>query len=412
MSHHKGTAEPFANQVAPMTTRMRATSTSRRLVADVVRPAELAAADIAAWRAMQAAEPAFASPLLGPDFAMAVGGVRADARVAVFRQGGETVGFLAHHRRPSGFARPIGAPFCDYHALVCDPGAALDVGEALAAAGLGRLRLTGLVDPFGQFEAAVAERTLAHRIILADTGQNYLDALRAASQNRFKNHRRYRRAMEQDLGPVRLVAHDADPTAFNRLMAWKRRQIAESGVHDFLGADWAVTLMRRLHAARGGAFEGLMVSLYAGDRLVAAHFGVRLGDWFHPWIGAFDPALKAYSPGLVHQIEAIGAMSGLGLRTYDLGAGNDHWKQMFAMDHIEVGSGLATATSLTGRIARSCDLVWSTPGAGRVRRRLDQINAVELTLGGRLQGAVHAVGSLRGRRDHELTLRSRPWALS
>ena len=384
-----------------MTARMRPISPSRRLVADVVRPAELAAGDIAAWRAMQAAQPAFASPLLGPEFAQAVGEVRADARVAVFRQEGETAGFLAYHRRPSGFARPIGAPFCDYHALVCDPRAGLDAGEALAAAGLGRLRLTGLVDPFGQFEAAAAERTLAYRIVLADTSGAYLDALRAGSHNRFKNHRRYRRALQQDLGPVRLAAHDTDPAAFETLMGWKRRQIAESGLHDFLGPDWARALMCRLHDTRGTAFEGLMVSLYAGDRLVAAHFGVRHADWFHPWIGAVDPGLKAYSPGLVHQIEAIGAMTGLGLRVYDLGASNDHWKQMFAMDRVEIGAGLATASSLTGHIARSCDRVWRTPGAGPVRRRLDQINAVELTLGGRLQGAVHA-----------MKMRSRTWALS
>jgi len=398
-----------------MTARMRAISRSRRLTADVVRPAELAAADVAAWRAMQAAEPAFASPLLGPDFAQAVGEVRADARVAVLRQDGEAAGFLAYHRRPSGFARPIGAPFCDYHALVCDPAANLDAGEALAAAGLGRLRLTGVVDPFGQFEDAVVERTAAHRIILADTAQTYLDALRAGSQNRFKNYRRYRRGLEQDLGPVRLVAHDPDRAAFETLMRWKQRQIAESGLHDFLQAGWARALMGRLHQTRGGAFEGLMVSLYAGDRLVAAHFGVRRDDWFHPWIGAVDPGLKPYSPGLVHQIEAIGAMTGLGLKVYDLGASNDHWKQMFAMDRVEIGSGLATALSWSGRLARSCERVWTAPGAGRVRRRLDQINAVELTLGGRLQGAVHAMSTLRGhgrRRSPDLMTRSEPWALS
>jgi len=390
-----------------MTTSMTAFSSSRRLAADVMRPAQLDVADVAVWRAMQAAEPAFASPLMGPDFAQAVGAVRDDARVAVFRQDGATVGFLAFHQRPSGFARPIGAPFCDYHALVSDGRASFDAGEALAAAGLGRLRLTGLVDPFGQFADAVTERTTAHRIVLADTAETYLEALRVGSQNRFKNHRRYRRAMAKDLGPVRLVAHDAEPAPFEQLLAWKQRQIAETGLHDFLGADWAQGLMARLHQTRGGAFEGLMISLYAGERLVAAHFGVRLGDWFHPWIGAVDPALKAYSPGLVHQIEAIGAMAELGLRTYDLGASNDHWKRMFAFDQVTVGAGMATASSIAGRIARSCEPVWRTPGAGRLRRRLDQINAVELTLGGRLQGAVHA--ALRGagrRRDHDQMTRS------
>ena len=390
-----------------MTAQLSASSRSGRITADVVRPQALTDGDIAAWQAMQAAEPAFASPLLGPEFAQAVGAVREDARVAVFRRDGETVGFLAHHRRPSGFARPVGAPFCDYHALVSTPGAALDVSEALAAADLDSLRLTSLIDPFGQFGDAVAEVATAHRIILDDTAQAYLDALNAGSQNRFKNHRRYRRMMEQDLGPVRLAAHDAVPAAFETLLAWKRRQIAETGVHDFLRPDWARDLMRRLYETRDGAFEGLMISLYAGDRLLAAHFGVRLGGWFHPWIGAFDPDLKAYSPGLVHQIEAIGAMTGLGLRTYDLGPGNEHWKQMFAMDSVEVGSGLATASSLGGRLARTCDQVWAAPGAGRLRRRLDQINAVELTIGGRLQGAVHAVSALgRRRRGAELAARA------
>ncbi len=392
-----------------MTVHMRASSASR-LVADVVRPADLLAGDIAAWRAMQAVEPAFGNPLLGPAFAQAVGAVRDDARVAVFRRDGEAAGFLAFHRRPSGFARPIGAPFCDYHALVCDPAAGLTAGEALAAAGLGRLRLTGLVDPFGQFQDAVAERACAHRIILPDTAQAYLESLRTRSQNRFKNHRRYRRALETDLGPVRLVAHDAGLAAFETLMDWKRQQIAQTGVHDFLGPDWTKALMRQLFETRGDDFEGLMVSLYAGERLVAAHFGVREGGWYHPWIGAIDPALKSYSPGLVHQMEAIAAMTELGLRVYDLGASNDHWKQMFSSDRFEVGSGLATAPSLGGRIARSCDHLWRAPGAGRLRRRLDQINAVELTLGGRLQGAAHAMNALRGpgrRRNTEIELRSR-----
>jgi len=193
-------------------------------------------------------------------------------------------------------------------------------------------------------------------------------------------------------------------------MDWKRQQIVQTGVHDFLGPDWTKALMRRLFETRGGDFEGLMVSLYAGDRLVAAHFGVREDGWYHPWIGAIDPSLKAYSPGLVHQMEAIAAMTELGLRVYDLGASNDHWKQMFASDQVEIGSGLATAPSLGGRIARSCDHLWRTPGAGRLRRRLDQINAVELTLSGRLQGAAHAMNALRGsgrRRNTDTELRSR-----
>jgi len=384
------------------------------LTADVLRPSALSSGDIAAWRRLQALEPAFGNPLLGVDFAQAVGEVRPDARVAVFRRGDEAVGFLAHHRRPSGFARPIGAPFSDYHALISDARAPLRQGEALEAAGIDRMRLTGLVDPFHGMDDGVTERTWAHRIVLTDTAETYLDELGRGSRNRLKNHRRYRRGLEQAIGPVRLVAGDRDPAAFERLVAWKRRQIDLTGVHDFLGVDWTVALMRRLFETHTPGFEGLMISLYAGKRLVASHFGVRQGDWFHPWLGAFDPDLRAYSPGLVHQIEAIGAMPELGLRTYDLGPSNDHWKQMFTSGGVSIGSGLATRSSLSGQIARAGDQVWRAPLIGGLRARLDQIASLELTLGGRLQGAAHAVIAKGVRRFHSSTLspRSTQWALS
>ncbi|MFX8637282.1 hypothetical protein ABTM28_21410, partial [Acinetobacter baumannii] len=76
-------------------------------------PADLAPADRAAWAALRALAEPFQSPLFSLEFAEAVAEVRADAAVAVLRRDGRTVGFLPHHRRPGGLARPIGAPFAD-----------------------------------------------------------------------------------------------------------------------------------------------------------------------------------------------------------------------------------------------------------------------------------------------------------
>lgn len=366
---------------------------------DVISPLELSDADIAAWRALQDLTPALANPLLGPEFAQAVGAVRADARVAVWRHRGQAVAFLAHHRRPGRFGRPIGAPFCDYHALVARPGLDLDAGDALRAAGLSALRLSGLIDPFEVFQDSVEVRTRSHRIVLTDTPQTYFARLKAASGNRFKNYRRYRARLDQEVGPLAIVAPDRDVRAFEQLIGWKRAQFARTGAHDVLGAPWSEALMRRLFETRGSHFEGLMISLYAGDRLVAGHFGVRRQGWFHPWIGAHDPDLKAYSPGMLHQMEAIGAMPGLALRTYDLGPGEDPWKPMFALDGAWVGSGLATAPSMLGRLAKSSDGLWrlgalaGAPVAGRIRNRLEQILAIEPTAIGRMRGAAHAIAA-------------------
>ncbi len=373
------------------------------LETDLVAPAALSDADTAVWRRLQAAEPAFASPLLSPDFAKAVGAVRDDARVAVFRRDGRAVGFLPHHRRPGGFARPIGAPFCDYHALVAAPDAAIDGGEALQAAGLSALRLSALVDPAGVFDGAVQTQAWGYRIAPKTTAADYLETLWAESGNRAKNYRRYRRSLERAAGPVRLVGDDRDPAAFATLIGWKREQFARTGLHDFLAVPWAADLMRRMFESRTPDFGGQLISLYAGERLVAAHFGARADGWFHPWIGAFDMDLKAHSPGMVHQVEAIAAMDALGLRVYDLGAGEDHWKQQFTRDGVWVGAGLAAAPTLAGALARSTDRFWALPPLkkapvlGRVRNRLDQIAALELTLGGRLEGAAHALTTQRRR---------------
>ena len=94
-------------------------------------------------------------------------------------------------------------------------------------------------------------------------------------------------------------------------------------------------------------------------------------------------------------------MPGLGLHTYDLGPGNDEWKHMFTRDGAWIGAGLATAASISGRLARSSNGLWDlasgAPLLRRVRSRLDQIAALELTVGGRLRGLAHAVADIPAR---------------
>ncbi|HKT53218.1 MAG TPA: GNAT family N-acetyltransferase [Caulobacteraceae bacterium] len=370
---------------------MSGVRSSTELSAQVVHPSALASEDARAWRSLQTAYPAFASPLLGPDFAAAVGAVRDDARVAVFRKGGKAAGFLPFHQRPGAFGRPIGAPFSDYHALVAGPGLAEDGDQLLEKVGLQSLRLSGLIDPYDLFQTAAPQRVWAHRIVLEHGAEAYLDALFKSSGNRLKNFKRYSLALERDFGPLRLVAPDRDRSAFDQLIAWKRRQLDETGLHDFLNVAWSHELMRRLFETTEDDFQGAMVSLYAGDRLVLAHFGVRLGDWFHPWLAAYDTELHHYSPGLVHQIEAIRAMPALSLRTYDLGPSGDHWKRMFALGGVWVGIGMAGAPASNMRGEAGGPLL------SRVRNRMDHIASLELTLAGRVQGAAQALAGMGAR---------------
>ena len=369
---------------------------------ELLHPSELGPGELAAWSAKQAQTPEFGSPLLGPAFASLVGEVRQDARVAIWRDGRRASGFLGFHRTLGGFARPIGAPFSDYHALVAGP----DFGEpaqALRAAGLQGVRLTGLVDPHGLFPTGL-EPVLAHGIDLSGGADAYFDELWSASRNRWRNYKRYSRRLERQIGPLRIAAPDRSPETFETLLAWKRRQLAATGLHDFTASPWVNALFHRLFERPSAEFGALMITLYAGDRPVAAHFGVRQGGWYHPWIGAYDPDLSGFSPGVVHQVMATAAAAEAGVVIYDLGPRADRAKTMFANAAVTVHEGMAAGATLPARLAAGSErlLAHGAGGlglVGRVRKRWDHVAAVEMTVPGRLAGMARAAAALNRRRQ-------------
>ena len=377
---------------------------------ETLHPSLLSADDVALWRSLAASEVAFANPLLGPDFAQAVGKVREDARVAVIRRAGETLGFLPYHRRPGGLARPIGSPLSDYHGLVSRPDAGLDLAQVLRAADVSVFRYNGLMDPHGVFPASPETDRRAYLIDLTGTtAEAYLEAIRAESPKKIKNYRRLDHKLGREVGPVRLVAGDTSREAFNLLIDWKREQLARTGGHDFLRSDWTRELMADLFTARDGDFRGLMINLYAGDTLVGGHFGIRQGAVYHPWIASTNPEHAPWSPGQIFFLRAIAAMPELGLTRYDLGPGHDHYKRSYGLSTIAIGEGAATASTIGGRMAHSLESVWSLAGAhgagpvGQLRRRMDAIASTELSMTGRVRDFVEAVASRAHRRGGEHT---------
>ncbi len=355
------------------------------LQVDLFRPEALPERDIAAWRAMLDATPEFASPLLGPDFARAVGRVREDAAVAVFRAGDDAVAILPHHRRPGGLARPIGAPFSDVHALVGFPDVRLDPQSALAAAGIGAFRFSGLIDPHGLFAETGATAHESFRIELDRDAGAYLEDIRSASPKKFKNWRRLDNKLEREHGPVVMTGPDHDSRAFELMLYWKRDQLRRSGLHDVYRAPWVQGLMRQLFAERSGPLQGLMVTLKVRGQLVAAHFGVRSGADYHPWIASFDPSMADYSPGQAFLNRAIAAMPDMGLQSYDLSSGHDHYKAPYANRRTRVLEGVAFADGVQRR-----EPLIKAETAQRLGRRLDQIASVELDMPGRLRGVLEA----------------------
>lgn len=381
--------------------------------AEVLRPADLTPGDLAAWRSFCAGTPAFHNPLFGPDFALLVGEVRDDARVAVFRREGESVGFLAHHRRPSGFARPIGAAFSDYHALITPPGEGFDVRQALNAARISSLRFSGLVDPNGLFDG-VGVAAEAGYVLHAETSNAYADRLREANPKQFRNWRRLHNKLEREWGEVSLVPGDTSQEAFDQLISWKRDQFHRTGAHDVFHPDWARNLFQTVFERREGRLQGAMTTLRAGGKVVAGHFGPRLGSVWHGWISSIDPACAACGPGFVLMLQTPEIMAGLDLQTYDMAPSHEHYKAPFATSTVQTTEGLAVSQSLAGVAAGSIERAWGLAGrkspAVQLRRRLDQIAAVELSVGARVQGVLGALAGYGRRSAHKKTISHRAGA--
>jgi CelD/BcsL family acetyltransferase involved in cellulose biosynthesis len=133
----------------------------------VVAPQEITEADVSAWLALQAAS-GRTSPFLSPYWvqacAAAPGPDQACARVVRLCDGGETVGFFPVRVR-GGTAGPVGAPMCDYQAVVGAPDLAFDPQRLLNALRVGRLDFSNLLVDQRAFAPGV--RGLAQSRVIA-----------------------------------------------------------------------------------------------------------------------------------------------------------------------------------------------------------------------------------------------------
>jgi CelD/BcsL family acetyltransferase involved in cellulose biosynthesis len=367
------------------------------LTCDLIKAQALTARDEALWREMTQATPAFASPLLSPDFTRAVADARPDTLIAIFREKGRTVGFLPHHRRPGAFARPAGAPFADYSALVTFPDSGLCGAAALKAAGLRAFQAIGLIDPHNVFGPVTGETEEAYGIDLTFDG-----TINNVNKKLGKNINRLRRHAAEALGEVRVVTGDRDPAHFARALALKQAQVRENGLHDFLGASWVQTFLDTLFTADPRRLHGYLVTLMAGDTPLLFHFGVRLGDRAHPWVSSYDPAFSAFSPGQIFLQDCQAALKADGVAYYDLSTGQGHYKTAFCNTHFPVtharlhgaqarlGARLSRAAGWTQQALDGRGLGAAGQALVRLNRRIDQIACLELDTLGRLRGVAHA----------------------
>lgn len=348
--------------------------------------AELEPAGIAAWRALQTRS-VRRSPLTSYEFAKLADAAHGDVRVVLAGRGGAIEFVLPFHARGNRFARPLGGAFSDVHGPLIAEGFVPDLRVLFRVGGVSAYRFTGLAASAEALANLMPNGETSLAIRLDCPPEAFIAQRRRDNVKRVKNYQRLETKLEREQGELALIAADASGAHFDQLLAWKRDQLKRTGFFDYLAVpenERLLRLARDLDDADG--LRGLLLTLTLNGQPIAGHFGVALGDHYHPWIAAYDPALAPFSPGLILISRAIHAMPGLGLSRYELGPGHAQYKRIYANEThtlhrgVIFGDGLHAAAERAGEgLGRSLEALPApmSDAVRRLRRRADQIAAAE-----------------------------------
>ena len=145
-----------------------------------------------------------------------------------------------------------------------------------------------------------------------------------------KSLARKERKISREIGPLKFVEQDANEDSWQLFKSWKDKAVRRVGQQGFPGPSWAAKIIDETYQTQLSAFNGCFSTLFAGNRLVAAHFGMRNSRVWHWWFPSYDIELSAYSPGLILLRHCIEAAARRGYTELDFGRGSERYKLEFS----------------------------------------------------------------------------------
>jgi CelD/BcsL family acetyltransferase involved in cellulose biosynthesis len=358
---------------------------------DVLRPRELPAPAIEAWRALQRAGHGWDSPFLSPCWARAVEQAQAarkpggrQVRVAMLSEGGKPVAFMSVQAgRITALA--AGGAMSDYEGVVGDPGPDFDVTELVRALGVRRYDFSHV--PAEQAAFALHARGV-HVSWVVDMRDGYAAyaARRRTHASALQEIDRKRRKVEREVGPTRFTARSASRTDFERLIALKRGQYHATGQTDVLGAGWTRKLLDNLFAEGEPGVCGALFTLHIGDQLAAVQFHLLGETTIHTWMVAHELSFERYSPGLMLFQDILKWMDGQPFDRLDFGYGDYRFKRELSNlqrpllhGFVGVPSAATLMREAAYGVRRACEALPLGPVSalpGKAMRRIDLIRGL------------------------------------
>lgn len=303
------------------------------------RPSELNHELLAAWSAIQQAEPSLDSPFFRPEFAMAMDSVRRDVFVGILEEAGQPLGFFPYHRAKSRCAAPLGLQLSGFEGVIAPADFVFDVSQLIRGCGLLAWRFDHLPSSQRAFEPYVLLRAESPWVDLSGGLDVYSRNLSKTASHQLSETQRRIRRLTRELTAPRFEMNSRDPAIVDLLIRWKDEQCRRTGVASVFELPWVEPLLKRMLEPTDDDFRAMMSVAYFGDRVAAIHYGLRSGGVLHSMFPVYDPEFARHSPGLMLYYELIDKGESLGLKRMDMGKGYAAYKTKLANGSCAVAEG-------------------------------------------------------------------------
>ena len=307
-----------------------------------------------AWNFLRAEQPQKESPYFAIEFTQAVAAIRDDVQIAVFRDtDGAIEALLPFHKISETYLEPIGGRLNDVHGIIGGCNLSADqVLSRLAAIGIRSASFHAAADFHGSNDRFQFRELQTHHLDLSEGWESYYRWAKKNSST-IKRHGQKSRALARKHGEIRFEFQNADSAVLEEMIALKRAKYQRTKTFDILSVEWAADLLREIHQIQTDEFSGILSTMHAGDRLVAAHFGMITDQMLHYWFPTFDIEFNQFSPGTELLLRVAKECCDRNLNKLDLGFGDDDYKFKFSNGNDRVSCGLMTESKIAHQAAKA-----------------------------------------------------------
>jgi CelD/BcsL family acetyltransferase involved in cellulose biosynthesis len=183
--------------------------------------------------------------------------------------------------------------------------------------------------------------TVSRRVVMYEGFAEYLSEMVGMGKS-MRKQKTNLRLLNRDHGKVRFVSDCRDDAVLSAIFNWKAQRFnAGKSINPRVPS-----VIAALYGMRTADFSGMLSALYAGDRLVAAHFGVRSDRTLYYWLPAFNPEFGKYTPGGLLIYFLLQFLAAMRCDVLDFGPGGEKYKEYFNNSTIPVHRGFVELPSI------------------------------------------------------------------